>query len=888
MNSLLYDAIEQSLANLLKTSSLTHLLTQDREQLITQSYFISYYHPNIDRDKAEQLLKIKYFKSKLDGLFLIRNCTTSSQDFSLSLIYNDRCYHYKIQLIYDIVFSIDSGPQIAGIDNLVRYYQQRADGLICTLSTEFIHDQPPPLAVRCIGTTNTLHQACKQGSTDIVKRILSSEYNNYRPDVSGKDSHGSTALHEASYLGYDEIVRLLITAKCNVLLRDANGATALHRAAAGNHSSTLLILIKEGLIDYEERNYKNSWVPLHEAAFHNSVDSIQVLLDCGAPLRPRTDQGKTPLQLAEEGQCTESILLLRQYKTPPAKSSRLDWFHDQLYFDRFAAKQLIESIKTDSSNGMFVVRFSSQNLKNYALTLYYEKEFYNFEIICLDETSFYIDDGPYFESLEHLIDHYCRIPDGLPTILTCSINQVKEIIPSCVQSFIKSQTNRNTTEISLPTKPIIVQQTSTNTIKIIPKNSQLLPSTSRSKFPSSLSSSITSLNSSTSRSRASSTQESPLSTSSSCASLASNSPIKQTVSSAPHESSIRDRRKTVNDKLSSYAPELEKEAKIKRLTTPIVTLERQKSSKLKHISPDRIQQIAKLGEGEFGEVYEGFYQENSCAVPVPVAIKVLKDYSYSAKQDFLREAEHMSRLDHQCICKLYGIVDSNNNMMMMIIELLLLGSMVDYLWKHRLTISEYRLKLWASQIADGMEYMEYKGIIHRDLAARNILLQSIDQVKISDFGLSRCIDPDIYVQKSDGKIPVKWYAPEAISVGRFTSKSDVWSFGVTLWEMFSYASTPYGDMSGSEVYYSLKHGNRLNRPAGCPLPMYQIMLLCWKWDEKQRPTFYQLVRLIKNEFVDRQTNKTFRRSISVFDEIHTEKENVSDKTDQHSKKIIQF
>jgi serine/threonine protein kinase len=90
----------------------------------------------------------------------------------------------------------------------------------------------------------------------------------------------------------------------------------------------------------------------------------------------------------------------------------------------------------------------------------------------------------------------------------------------------------------------------------------------------------------------------------------------------------------------------------------------------------------------------------------------------------------MSKLDHPCVCKLYGIVDSNNNALMMIIELLLLGSMNDYLREHKLTISEYRLKKWATQIACGMEYMEYKGIVHRDLAARNILLQSIDQVKI--------------------------------------------------------------------------------------------------------------------------------------------------------------
>ena len=378
----------------------------------------------------------------------------------------------------------------------------------------------------------------------------------------------------------------------------------------------------------------------------------------------------------------ESLLVLKQYNTPPAKSSRIDWFHEQSKFDRLAAKQLIESIGDKRLNGMFVVRYSSKNIKNYALTLYYEKEFFNFEIARLNETTFYIDDGPYFESLEHLIDHYCRIPDGLPTILTCSINQFKNIIQSRI-------TKRITT--------------------IFPIH--------RPKFPSSLNSSTTSLNSSSSRSRASSTQESPLSTSSSNVSLSSNSPPKKP---------FIDRRKTIGGKIRPYTPDFDHEKKLKRLTMPI---EIQSSTKLNLISFDQIQQIAKLGEGEFGEVYEGFYQENS-STNLPVAIKVLKDYSYSAKEDFLREAEHMSKLNHHCICKLYGIVDSHQNEMMMVIELLLLGSMLDYLWKHKLSISEYRLKLWASQIADGMEYMEYKGIVHRDLAARNILLQSTDQVKI--------------------------------------------------------------------------------------------------------------------------------------------------------------
>jgi hypothetical protein len=250
MSSLLYNSAsdqEQSVANLVKIYSLIHLLEQDREQLVKLSSSICYYHPNIDRDRAEQLLRIKYINSRIDGLFLLRDCTTSLRDFGLSLICNDKCYHYKVELIYDIYFSIgrnksfssfyiflsilDSGPQIGGIENIIKYYQEHPDGLICTLSHEFVQGQPPPNASRCIGSTNTLHRACKQGNFDIVKKILSTEYSIHRPDVNGKDSYGSTALHEASYFGDDDIVRLLIKAGSHVLARDINGASALHRVS---------------------------------------------------------------------------------------------------------------------------------------------------------------------------------------------------------------------------------------------------------------------------------------------------------------------------------------------------------------------------------------------------------------------------------------------------------------------------------------------------------------------------------------------------------------------------------------------------------------------------------------------------------------------------------
>ncbi len=309
---------------------------------------------------------------------------------------------------------------------------------------------------------------------------------------------------------------------------------------------------------------------------------------------------------------------------------------------------------------------------------------------------------------------------------TCPLNNKKMIfvfyldIPTTTTTTLKQDLNRRTSN----------DETSSNH-----KKTQNVNINNRPTLSSTLSGSVTSLNSSSSRSRASSTQEDPLSTSSSSASLSSSSPSQpQAVSTINDQNSITntipfvDRRKAVGGKIKPFVPDYNNDnerrsAKVsngknstatKRSTIPAITAHKRKSLQLTIISPSQIKQTAKLGEGEFGEVYEGFYREDlNNPTGTPVAIKILKDYSYSAKQDFLREAEHMATLNHHCICTLYGIVDSNDNSMMMVIELLLLGSMLDYLWKQKHTIGESRLKLWASQIADGMAYMERKGIVHR-------------------------------------------------------------------------------------------------------------------------------------------------------------------------------
>ena len=128
-----------------------------------------------------------------------------------------------------IRFSLDSGPPIIGIENLIRYYQKRSDGLISIVSAQFVHGKPAPVAVRAHGMTNTLHRACQQGNFEIVKKIFSSEHDSDRPDINAKDSQGSTALHLASHFGYDDIVRLLLKHGADISARDCQGSPSTHR-----------------------------------------------------------------------------------------------------------------------------------------------------------------------------------------------------------------------------------------------------------------------------------------------------------------------------------------------------------------------------------------------------------------------------------------------------------------------------------------------------------------------------------------------------------------------------------------------------------------------------------------------------------------------------------
>jgi len=141
-----------------------------------------------------------------------------------------------------------------------------------------------------------------------------------------------------------------------------------------------------------------------------------------------------------------------------------------------------------------------------------------------------------------------------------------------------------------------------------------------------------------------------------------------------------------------------------------------------------------------------------------------------------------------------------------------------------------------------MCYLQNQKLVHRDLAARNILLGRKDLVKISDFGLSRILgsDQDYYKASRGGRWPLKWFAPESTTRGTFHHASDVWSFGVTLWEMYSYGDEPFPGLGGNEVLELLLNGTRLEKPEACTGDVYEVMHQCWELDPKDRITFQEL------------------------------------------------
>lgn len=261
-----------------------------------------------------------------------------------------------------------------------------------------------------------------------------------------------------------------------------------------------------------------------------------------------------------------------------------------------------------------------------------------------------------------------------------------------------------------------------------------------------------------------------------------------------------------------------------------------------------------LGEGNFGQVWKcealdvcgtGRYEESEV-----VAVKMLKqNHSEREKRDLLLELQIMKILEpHPNIVTLLGCC-SEQDPVYLIMEYVPNGKLLTYLRESRSdafkrefgSLSSQDLISFAAQVAKGMEYISSKGILHRDLAARNVLVGRDKTCKISDFGFARDVVANrVYEKKSDGRLPIRWMAPESIIDNIYTSKSDVWSFGVLLWEIVTLGMTPYPGIEVKEIPKMLREGNRLEKPDHCKRELYMLMCYCWESDPKDRVDFHEI------------------------------------------------
>nr|XP_028588195.1 tyrosine-protein kinase ABL2 isoform X3 [Podarcis muralis] len=258
----------------------------------------------------------------------------------------------------------------------------------------------------------------------------------------------------------------------------------------------------------------------------------------------------------------------------------------------------------------------------------------------------------------------------------------------------------------------------------------------------------------------------------------------------------------------------------------------------------------KLGGGQYGEVYVGVWKKYN----LTVAVKTLKEDTMEV-EEFLKEASVMKEIKHPNLVQLLGVCTLEPPFYI-VTEYMPYGNLLDYLREcNREEVTAVVLLYMATQISSAMEYLEKKNFIHRDLAARNCLVGENHVVKVADFGLSRLMTGDTYTAHAGAKFPIKWTAPESLAYNTFSIKSDVWAFGVLLWEIATYGMSPYPGIDLSQVYDLLEKGYRMEQPEGCPPKVYELMRACWKWNPLDRPSFAETHQAFETMFHDSSINE---------------------------------
>uniref|UniRef100_A0A3Q1AYS3 Receptor protein-tyrosine kinase n=1 Tax=Amphiprion ocellaris TaxID=80972 RepID=A0A3Q1AYS3_AMPOC len=262
---------------------------------------------------------------------------------------------------------------------------------------------------------------------------------------------------------------------------------------------------------------------------------------------------------------------------------------------------------------------------------------------------------------------------------------------------------------------------------------------------------------------------------------------------------------------------------------------------LRILKEPEFKKIKVLGSGAFGTVYKGLWVPEGEDVKIPVAIKVLREAtSPKANKEILDEAYVMASVEHPHVCRLLGICLTST--VQLITQLMPYGCLLDYVKENKDNIGSQHLLNWCVQIAKGMNYLEERHLVHRDLAARNVLVKTPQHVKITDFGLAKLLSSDEKEYHADGgKVPIKWMALESILNRTYTHQSDVWSYGVTVWELMTFGTKPYDGIPASEIAGVLEKGERLPQPPICTIDVYMIMVKCWMIDADSRPRFRELI-----------------------------------------------
>uniref|UniRef100_A0A8C7E799 Tyrosine-protein kinase n=1 Tax=Naja naja TaxID=35670 RepID=A0A8C7E799_NAJNA len=256
------------------------------------------------------------------------------------------------------------------------------------------------------------------------------------------------------------------------------------------------------------------------------------------------------------------------------------------------------------------------------------------------------------------------------------------------------------------------------------------------------------------------------------------------------------------------------------------------------INPAELTFMRELGSGLFGVVRLGKWRAQ-----YKVAIKAIREGAMY-EEDFIEEAKVMMKLTHPKLVQLYGVC-TQQRPIYIVTEFMEHGCLLNYLRQRRGHFTKDNLMTMCQDVSEGMEYLERNSFIHRDLAARNCLVNESGVVKVSDFGMTRYVLDDQYTSSSGAKFPVKWCPPEVFNYSRFSSKSDVWSFGVLMWEVFTEGKMPFETNTNYEVVTMITQGHRLFRPKLASKKVYDLMVMCWHEKPEGRPTFQDLLHRIE-------------------------------------------